>query len=194
MTSVSFMLVQIPSFWTCALQWFWSFAPKPCSRWPPSEMVLTCGRTIYAKLEASCQARYTFCHLQLFNCSIIHPRISGFHLPLLYASHLPHQNLSYGVQSLPDLWSHTRGTEIVATCSCIKSFPASLTLLLSAWALPDAPEASPGSWEVWDGAFTAESIPATAASERSTSQQISKNLLHGSVHLMTQRSACYKQS
>lgn len=117
MTSVSFMLVQIASFWTRALQWFWSVVPKPCSRWPPSEMVLTCGRTICAKLEASCQARYTFCHLQLFNCSLIHPRISGFHLPLLYTSHFPHQNLSYGVQSLPDLWSHTNTSQGDRNCS-----------------------------------------------------------------------------
>lgn len=171
LTSVSFMDCADTQFLNmCTPVILISSSQAQLLRWPPSETVQTCGRTINAKPEASCQARYMFCHLQPFNCKVSFIQegssIPCFHVSLLCVSpHKPEPLLWCPIPYWP--FDHTptqvRVTATVATSSYIKSFLSSPTLLLSAWALPDTPEASPGSWAMWGGALTAERIPATAA-------------------------------
>lgn len=163
-----FMLVQIPSFWTCALQWFCSVVPKLHS-WGDHHQ-----RQCWPVVGPSMQNQKLLVRPGTHSVSS-NPLIKShsskkdpqFCVFIHHFSDLPNHSLPHSVQSLTDLWSDTSSSEGDSNCSHIllpKSFPASPTLLPSAWALPDVPEGSPGSWAMWDCALLAESTPATAAS------------------------------
>lgn len=99
-------------------------------------------------------------------CTLTHPRriLNSVFSSTTVSPHKPEPFLLWPIPYFHHTPTEVRVTATVATSSCRRSFPASPTLLLSAWALPDTPEASPGGWAMWDGALTAECIPATTAS------------------------------